>query len=154
MNDETPTEILPAKRPTHVATYMRRASPDAVPTKIERKLTPTRKVKVAISEMVWSGAKRAEAAAAAGLTDHSLRAAFRRPHVKAAYLAELAVLRDSERARNVHALVDVRDGTNAMARVNASRALEEMADPGGRSINVNLDIRAGFILDLREDSDE
>jgi hypothetical protein len=153
MNDQT--EILPAKRPAHVATYMRRASPDAPPTKIERKLTPTRKVRAAIAAMVWSGSKRSEAAELAGMSDHGLRAALRRPHVKAAYLGELAVLRDSERARNVHALVDVRDGSNAMARVSAARSLEEMADPGGRSIvNVNVAVRAGFILDLREDVDQ
>ena len=78
--------------------------------------------------MVWQGDKRADAATAAGLTDHGLRSALRKSHVKAAYLAELDLLRTSERARSVHALVDVRDASdNAMARVAAAKELERSA---------------------------
>jgi hypothetical protein len=102
-------------------------------------ITPTRsapmkvtgRLKHAIDLMVWKGARRAEAAEEAGLKDHSLRAALKKPHVKAAYLAELVVLRESERARNIHALVEVRDGkdhSNPMARVNAAKALEGLDD--------------------------
>jgi hypothetical protein len=41
-------------------------------------------------------------------------------------------LRTSERARNIHALVDVRDGSgNAMARVGAVKALEQISDEAG-----------------------
>jgi hypothetical protein len=91
----------------------------------------TGRLKHALDLMVWKGARRAEAAEGAGMTDHSLRAALKKPHVKAAYLAELEVLRTSERARNIHALVDVRDGkdhSNPMARVNAAKALEGLDD--------------------------
>jgi hypothetical protein len=55
--------------------------------------------------------------------------------VKQFYLAELDVLRTSERARNIHALVDVRDQLeNKMARVQAVKALEQISDemPAGR----------------------
>jgi hypothetical protein len=94
----------------------------------------TGKLKHALDLMVWKGARRAAAAKQAGMTDHSLRAALKKPHVKAAYLAELQVLRESERARNIHALVEVRDGkqhSNPMARVQAAKALEGIEDPLG-----------------------
>jgi hypothetical protein len=89
----------------------------------------TGKLKAAIERMIWQGDKRADAAVAAGMTDHGLRSALRKSHVKAAYLAELDLLRTSERARNVHALVDVRDASdNAMARVAAAKELERSAE--------------------------
>jgi hypothetical protein len=74
------------------------------------------------------------------MTDHSLRAALKKPHVKAFYLSELEVLRTSERARNIFALVDVRDNSqNAMARVAAAKAIDSLADdPIARSGNVPL----------------
>ncbi len=89
----------------------------------------TGKLRVAIETMVWQGSCRAEAAKAAYLKDHSLREALRKPHVKAFYLRQLEVLRTSERARNIHALVRVRDqDQNKMAIVNAVKALEQMKD--------------------------
>jgi hypothetical protein len=60
--------------------------------------------------MVWSGLKRADAAQEAGLADCSLRAALRKPHVLAHYSAELAALRTSLRARNLHRLDTIADG--------------------------------------------
>jgi len=104
--------------------------------KPERKLKITGKVRAAIHEMVWSGLKRDEAAAKAGIKDNSLYVALRRPDVKQFYLSELDVLRTSERARNIHTLAEVRDQTgNAMARVQAVKALEQMDDAqvAGRS---------------------
>jgi hypothetical protein len=79
--------------------------------------------------MVWSGARRADAAKAAGITDHSLRAALRKPHVIGFYRSELGVLRESERAKTFHRLCDVRDqDANKMASVAASKALEQISD--------------------------
>lgn len=84
----------------------------------------TARVRAAIEAMVWSGLQRRDAAAAADLAEHSLYQALRRPPVKALYLAELQVLRDSERARSFHTLCDVRDQTdNQMARVQAVKAM-------------------------------
>jgi len=97
-------------------------------------LKVTGKLRDAIEQMVWYGLTRSEAAAKAGLTEHALYVAFRKPHVKAHYLGELEVLRTSERARNIHTLVEVRDQTkNQMARVNAVAALEQSAETQGRS---------------------
>jgi hypothetical protein len=94
-------------------------------------LQVTGKLKVALDLMVWKGARRVKAAKQAGMTDHGLRAALRKPHVKAHYLAELQVLRESERPRNILAMVEVRDGKghkNPMARLQAAKALEGIED--------------------------
>jgi hypothetical protein len=89
----------------------------------------TGRLRRAITEMVWSGARRADAAKAAGMTDHSLRAALRKPHVIAFYRGELGILRESERAKTLHRLCDMRDqDSNKMASVAASKALEQISD--------------------------
>ena len=114
------TEHNPATKPPKLSDA---ASKDA---KIQR---VTGKNKVAINAMVWEGLTRREAAQKAGLTDHSLYVALSKPHCKAYYMRELDVLRTSERARNIHTLVDVRDQmSNQMARVQAVKALEQIDD--------------------------
>jgi hypothetical protein len=115
------------------------------------KLTVSGKLKVALDEMLFKGSRRADAAAASGMTDHGLREALKKRHVKAYYNAGLEVLRTSERARNISALATVRDTSgNDMARVSAAKALEQIADPalpgghgGGRAT-------AGYLIDLSE----
>ena len=97
------------------------------------KLVVSGKLKTALDLMVWHGKPRDEAASTAGIKDHSLRAALKKPHVKAFYAGELDALRTGERARNVHALVDVRDSSkNSMARVAAAKALEDVAEAAER----------------------
>lgn len=72
------------------------------------------------------------------MNDESLRIAFTKPHVKAYYLAQLEVLRTSERARNIHALAEVRDQPeNKMARVAAVKALEGIDDAAPAAGGVN-----------------
>lgn len=97
-------------------------------------LRVTGKLRAAIDLMVWQALTRADAAKQAGITEHGLYSAFRKPHVKAHYLSELEVLRTSERARNIHTLVEVRDQTtNQMARVQAVKELEQSAETQARS---------------------
>jgi hypothetical protein len=87
----------------------------------------TGRLHAAIMEMVWKGSCRAEAAQAAQMTDHSLREALRRPHVRAFYLAELGILRTSERAKTFHRLCVLRDqDENRNAAVAAARLLEAL----------------------------
>lgn len=106
-----------------------RSSPPASAAKPEKILRVTGKNKAAIDAMVWEGLKRSDAAAKAGFTDHALYTALTKPHVKAYYMAQLEVLRTSERARNIHTLVEVRDQkTNQMARVQAVARLEQIDD--------------------------
>lgn len=93
------------------------------------KLTVSGKLKVALDEMLFKGSCRADAAKAAGMTDHGLREALKRPHVKSYYSAGLEVLRTSERSRNIFALAKVRDTSdNGMAVVSAAKALEQLVD--------------------------
>jgi hypothetical protein len=113
-----------------------RSLPTALPTRqavaIEgrsRRGAVTGKLRTALELMVWSGEKRADAAEKAGLADCSLRAALRKPHVLQHYNSELAALRTSLRARNVHRLDTIADASrNDMARVAAVKALEVITD--------------------------
>jgi hypothetical protein len=96
----------------------------------------TRKVRDAITHMVWAGLPRDQAAEKAGLSDHGLYKALRSPPVKQHYLAELDVLRTSERARNIHRAVEIREqSTNQMASIQAIKLLEQISDdaPSGRN---------------------
>ena len=65
------TENLPAEPTRQAIEAKGRAAPGRV----------TGKLKIAIERLVWFGDKRADAATAAGLTDHGLRSALRKPHV-------------------------------------------------------------------------
>jgi hypothetical protein len=49
----------------------------------------TGRLRIAIEAMVWKSARRHEAATEAGMTDHSLRAALKKPHVKAELLRRI-----------------------------------------------------------------
>lgn len=98
------------------------------PPKPSRELRVTGKVRAAIDAMVWRGLKRADAAQQAGLKDNSLYVALSRPDVKSYYLGQLEVLRTSERARNIHRLVEIRDKADNMPAVNAIKMLEQLAD--------------------------
>jgi hypothetical protein len=89
------------------------------------RLRVTGKLKSALAYMVWECLKRPDAAAKAGMSDHGLREALRKPHVRAHYLSELQVLRTSERARNIHRLTEIRDKADNMPAVQAIKMLEE-----------------------------
>ncbi|WP_156164858.1 hypothetical protein [Bradyrhizobium sp. LTSP885] len=115
------------------------------------KLTVSGKLKVALDEMLFKGSRRAEAAAAAGMTDHGLREAMKKVHVKRYYNAGLEVLRTSERARNISALAKVRDQSdNSMAVVSAAKALEQLAEPNGPGGRGGGRTGAGWAIDLSE----
>ncbi|CCE06447.1 hypothetical protein BRAS3843_1730016 [Bradyrhizobium sp. STM 3843] len=89
----------------------------------------TGRLRTAILAMVWEGARRAQAAEKAKMTDHSLRAALKKPHVLAFMNAELRVLRESERPKTIHRLTELRDqDRNANAAVAACKALEQISD--------------------------
>jgi hypothetical protein len=131
------TENLPAEPTRQAIEAKGRTAPGRV----------TGKLKAAIDRMVWFGDRRALAADAAGMKDHSLRQALRKPHVKAAYRAELAALRESERARNTHAQVDVRDNSdNAMARVAAAKELERSATEQSPFAGQGIQTQPGMVV--------
>lgn len=85
------------------------------------------KLRVALDLMVWEGLPRKEAAAKAGMTEHGLYKALRKPPVRAAYLAECEVLRTSGRARRIHRLEEmVEQNDNKAAVINAALALDRI----------------------------
>jgi hypothetical protein len=89
----------------------------------------TGKLYRAIDAMVWAGASRKEAAEAAGLSDHGLRQALRRPHVLRFYLSECEVLRASGRAKRLHRLEELAAQNNNMnAAVAAIKTAEQITD--------------------------
>jgi hypothetical protein len=109
----------------------------------------TGKLLVALSAMVWSGCTRKEAAERGGMSEHSLYVSLRKAHVRQWYLRELDVLRTSERARNIHALVDVRDrGENAMARVAAVKALEQVGDDEAARGGYGPPLQPGLVIQI------
>jgi hypothetical protein len=86
-------------------------------------------VRKAIELMVWEGHRRDDAAKAVGMLPKSLYNAFRKHHVRQHYREQLQVLRTSEMARNIHALIRIRDqDENKMAAIAAVKALEKMGD--------------------------
>ena len=112
-------------------------------------LKVTGKLKTAIEQMVWHGARRAEAAEIAGLKDHSLRAALKKVHVMAFYHDELRILRESTRAKNFHRLDGIaEDSPNTMARVAAIKTMEAVSDPIASVAHGQA--LAGWTIDLSE----
>jgi hypothetical protein len=98
----------------------------------------TGKLYKAIDAMVWSAASRKEAAQVAGLTDHGLRQALRRPHVMAHYLSECEVLRASGRAKRLHRLEELAaQNVNINGAVAAIKAAEQITEDPVRSGGAN-----------------
>lgn len=108
----------------------------AIPTERRpRDLKPTGRVKRAIDAMVLEGLNRKAAAQLAGLTDHSLYVAFTKSHIKAYYNQQLEVLRTSERARNIHRAIEIRDAAPNMPAIHAIRYLDGEDAENARQLN-------------------
>lgn len=108
------------------------------------RINPTGRVRQAIDAMVWQGLPRDTAAKDAGLKPKSLYAAFLKPHVKAYYLAQLEVLRTSERARTIHRMVEIRDAADNMPAVNAGKVLLQLEDEPTSGASVGQ--RPGLVI--------
>jgi len=92
-------------------------------------LRVTGRLKRTLDLMTWSPMTDSEACAQTGMRLPALRIALQRPHVRAYYRGQREVLREREGPANIRALVAVRDDTgNAMARVQAVKALESIGD--------------------------
>jgi hypothetical protein len=125
------TENLPAEPTRQAIEAKGRTAPGRV----------TGKLKIAIERLVWFGDRRPDAATAAGLTDHGLRSALRKPHVLGYLRSELALLREVARPRNVHRL----------AAVAAIKVLEQLTDDPRSVVNVSLHLQAGYVIDLSDE---
>jgi hypothetical protein len=106
----------------------------------------TGRLRAALLDMVWKGSRRDDAAKANSMSIHGLREALRKPHVKAFYLAELGVLRESERPRTFHRLTALRDqDENKAAAVSAAKVLEQISDE--QSLRPNATVASpGIVL--------
>jgi len=136
MSDKT----LPTALPTRQAAAIEGRS---------KRLAVTGKLRIAIEAMIWEALPRAEAAAKAGLADSSLRFALRKPHVLAHHNAELAALRTSLRARNVHRLDSIADKSgNDMARVQAVKVLESLADASEQHLGGGQRQTPGVVIQI------
>jgi hypothetical protein len=94
----------------------------------------TGRLRRVLDAMVWEAASRKEAAEKAGMSDHSVRQALKRPHVMAYYNSECEVLRLSGRARRLHRLDELAaQDTNKNAAVAAIKAAEHIADEAAAS---------------------
>jgi hypothetical protein len=91
------------------------------------------------------------AAKAVGMKADVLRRYLDRPQVRALLRAERRAFRESICAGNEGALRKARDkSANGMVTVAAVRALEQIDAPQS-SLSVSLEIRAGYVIDLRDD---
>lgn len=110
-------------------------------------LRVTGKLRKAIDFMVWEGSKAdlQSAAAHAEMTTHSLRCALERPHVKAYYNQQIEVLRTSERARNIHRAVKIRDAAENMPAMHAIRYLDQIPDENASSRKA---LTPGFVVQI------
>jgi hypothetical protein len=86
----------------------------------------------AIELMIEEGKPWDDAARTVGMSARSMRKALDKPHVIAFLRARKQVFRALASAGNISALVDVRQNSgNAMARVQAVRALEQLEEQAG-----------------------
>jgi hypothetical protein len=109
----------------------------------------TRAIRTAIEAIVFDRCTRDEACKKAGITERALYLGLEKPEVATHWNAQIVMLRTGERAANTFALIDVRDGStgNPMARVQAARSLEAMADetPAGAIADRN---RPGVVIQI------
>jgi len=104
----------------------------------------SKKVSAAIDKMVSGECKKiVEAAEAVGLARESLSRALSKPHVAAMAAARAGATK-----------VDLLDSDNAMARDRASTfvlGLAGIAPETTPSVNVNINLKAGYVIDLSDD---
>ena len=118
----------------------------------------SKKVRAAIDAMVSGDCKKiSEAAAKVGLARESLSRALSTPHVaehlRQKVLRHLAI----HAARAGATKVDLLDSSNEMARDRASTfvlGLAGIQPATNPSVSLNLDIRAGYIVDLSPEPGE
>jgi len=97
----------------------------------------TKAIRTAIEAIMFDRCTRAQACEKAQITERAFYLGLEKPEVARFWNQQLVVLRQGERAANIHALTNVRDGSSQMARVQAVRTLELIADvaerqaPGG-----------------------
>jgi hypothetical protein len=146
---ENITPPMPAKRA--LAVLDQPAAPaDAGPPK-----RISKKVRAAIDAMVSGDCKKVcDAAAKVGLARESLSRALSYPHV-AEYLRQKVLRHLAIHAARAGATkVDLLDSSNEIARDRASSfvlGLAGIQPAAGPMVNLNIEVRAGYVIDLSDD---
>jgi hypothetical protein len=115
----------------------------------------SKKVRAAIDAMVSGECKNiTEAAAKVGLARESLSRALSTPHI-AEYLRQKVMRHLAIHAARAGAVkVDLLDSSNEMARDRASTfvlGLAGIQPATSPSVNVNIELKAGYVIDLSDD---
>lgn len=109
----------------------------------------TPKVRKTLELMVYEGLPRDEAAKQAGLQQNGIYKAFRKPAVKAAYLAMCEDLRISGRAKRLHRLEALAaQDDNLNAAVAAIKAAEQMGEQDVSRTNGSAAQTPGFLITI------
>ena len=104
------------------------------------------RIRIALEAMVFEGHNVAKAAEIAGLQRRSLYQMLATPRYAAVYRDLLKVRRESERARNLQRLSEIRDqDANMNAAVAATKVLEGL-DAKAPSVTVN--VNPGWVIDM------
>ena len=115
----------------------------------------SKKVIAAIDKMVSGECKQInEAAKAVGLARESLSRALSKPHVAELMRTKVLRMLAMAAARAGATKVDLLDSDNAMARDRASTfvlGLAGIAPATTPSVNVNINLKAGYVIDLSDD---
>jgi hypothetical protein len=141
--------IAPAKRALKAVDTPPTGEPVESPRKISKKVI------TAIDAMVTGETKTiAEAAAKAGLARESLSRALSKPHVAEHMRAKVVKHLALNAARAGATKVELLDSANEMVRDRASSfvlglaGIQPAATP---ALNVNIEVKAGYVIDLSDD---
>ena len=115
----------------------------------------SKSVRAAISKMVNGDCKKVtDAALLVGLSREHLSRELNRPHIAAFMRQEILRHLNIAAARAGSTKVELLDSDNEIVRDRASTfvlALSDIAPASTSSLNVNLELRAGYCIDLRGD---
>lgn len=109
------------------------------------------RLREAIELMVYEGLVRKAAAERAGMTDHSLRCALNRDHVRAFRTSLFRAMVNAEAERSVAVMVQLRDTSSSEhVRLEAAKQLAALGGvkPPETPKNTRPDAIPGYIIDL------
>jgi hypothetical protein len=149
---------LPAAQPaaplidmTEKAQQLPAAAKPVVPAnpKASKRKGLTKKVRAAIEAMVHDGMKRSDAAEHAGLTDHGLRQALKKPAVLQHLRSEMDVLRESARPRALQRIAELADDSESeKVGLDAAKYLDSNGKSDQTYINlgVQVNVAPGYVI--------
>jgi ParB-like chromosome segregation protein Spo0J len=147
----------PHTRPSDMSIHRPETVPPAVPattTPQPRMRKPPLKVRAAIEALVTGQVRTITAAAKkVGLTRERLSRAFSEPHNAEALRTRAArevALSSGRAAARLNQLIDSTSQRVALEATKFSLGVAGIKPPADAQVNVNLEIRAGYVLDLRE----